>query len=141
MILTISNIEGAPEYPDEITILDVTGDRSRLEGVYRRQGEERVWKYRDYELSFNGEYLVDSFNIRSMISIMKESSGVSLETVASVSLSQDGTTLRIISGQTLTPFISWVCNYVIMVTIANLNHIYFRLPSNHRNHLVRISFQ
>ena len=110
MILTISAVEGATEYPDEITILDKTGDRSSLAGVYRRQGKNRVWKYGDFELSFNGEYLVDSFNIRSMISIMKESSGVSLETVASVLMSQDGTTLGVTSGQTLTPFISWVCN-------------------------------
>ena len=110
MILTISTVEGAPEYPENITIKDKTGENSDLAGVYRRQGEDRVWKYGDFELSFNGEYLVNSFNIRSMISIMKESSGVSLETVASVLLSQDGTTLRIISGQTLTPFISWVCN-------------------------------
>ena len=109
MIYTLT-VEGAPEYPDYITIEDKTAKNSGLVGVYRRQGEERVWKYRDYELSFNGEYLVDSFNIRSMISIMKESSGVSLETVASVLLSQDGITLGIISGQTLTPFISWVCN-------------------------------
>ena len=59
---------------------DLTGDRANLAGVYRRQGEDRVWKYGDFELSFNGEYLVNSFNIRSMISIMKESSGASQET-------------------------------------------------------------
>ena len=81
MILTISTVEGAPpEYPENITIKDKTGENSDLAGVYRRQGEDRVWKYGDFELSFNGEYLVNSFNIRSMISIMKESSGASQET-------------------------------------------------------------
>ena len=88
MIYTLT-VEGAPEYPDYITIEDKTAKNSGLVGVYRRQGEERVWKYRDYELSFNGEYLVDSFNIRSMISIMKESSGVSLETVEAANVKFD----------------------------------------------------
>ena len=53
---------------------------------------------------------VNSFNIRSMISIMKGSSGVSLETMVSVILSQVGTTLGLISDQTLTDFISLVAN-------------------------------
>ena len=108
MILTISTVEGATEYPDEITIKDKTGDRSSLAGVYRRQGEDRLWKYRDFQLSFNGEYSVNTFYIKSIISILKEISGASLETMASVLLLQDGTTLRIISGLTQTPFISLV---------------------------------
>ena len=82
LILTISTVEGAPEYPENINIKDKTGENSDLAGVYRRQGEDRVWKYGDFELSFNGEYLVNSFNIRSMISTMKESSGASQETNA-----------------------------------------------------------
>ena len=45
-----------------------------------------------------------------MISIMKGSSGVSLETMVSVILSQVGTTLGLISDQTLTDFISLVAN-------------------------------
>ena len=119
MILTISTIEGAPEYPENITIKDKTGEIYNLAGVYRRQGEDRVWKYGDFELSFNGEYLVNSFNIRSMISIMKESSGASQETKASVLMSRVGNMLRIISGLTRTLFISLV---VIMMNIAD-NHI------------------
>ena len=103
MILTISTVEGAPpEYPENITIKDKTGENSDLAGVYRRQGEDRVWNYRDLELSLNGEYLENSFDIRSMISIMKESSGASQETKASVLMSMVGNMLRIISGRTLT---------------------------------------
>ena len=108
MILTISTVEGAPEYPENINIKDKTGENSDLAGVYRRQGEDRVWKYGDFELSFNGEYLINSFDTRSMICIMKESSGVSLETKAA-SPWQAGTMLRIISGLTLTLFILSVC--------------------------------
>merc|ERR1719471_740543 len=52
-LLTVT--EGAPEYPEIITIKDKTGENSDLAGVYRRQGENRVWKYGDFELSFNGE--------------------------------------------------------------------------------------
>merc|ERR1712113_110624 len=52
-LLTVT--EGAPEYPENITIKDKTGENSDLEGVYRRQGGDRVWKYGDFELSFNGE--------------------------------------------------------------------------------------
>ena len=109
MILTISTVEGAPEYPENITIKDKTGENSDLAGVYRRQGEDRVWKYGDFELSFNGEYLVNSFNIRSMISIMKESSGASQETMAASMWWQVGSMLRIVSGLTRTLFISLVC--------------------------------
>ena len=56
LILTISTtVEGAPpEYPEIITIKDETGENSDLAGVYRRQGTGRVWKYGDFELSFNG---------------------------------------------------------------------------------------
>ena len=52
----ISTVEGAPEYPENLIVMDLTGDRANLAGVYRRQGDSRVWKYGDYELSFNGEY-------------------------------------------------------------------------------------
>ena len=111
MILTISTVEGAPpEYPENITIKDKTGENSDLAGVYRRQGEDRVWKYGDFELSFNGEYLVNSFNIRSMISTMKESSGASQKKKAISMWWQVGTMLRIVSGLTLTLFISLVCH-------------------------------
>ena len=57
MLLTISTVEGAPpEYPENITIKDKTGENSDLAGVYKRQGEDRVWKYDDFELSFIGEW-------------------------------------------------------------------------------------
>ena len=109
-MLTISTLEGAPpKYPEDITIEDKTGQNPDLAGVYRRQGEYRVWKYGDFELSFNGEYLVNSFNIRSMISIMKESSGASQETMARVLMSRAGNMLRIMSGLTQIFFISSVC--------------------------------
>ena len=54
MLLTISTVEGAPEYPEIINIKDKTGENSDLAGVYSRQGENRVWKYRDFEFSFKG---------------------------------------------------------------------------------------
>ena len=107
-ILTIFTEEGGPGYPESISLVDDTGGRPELAGVYRRQGEDRLWKYRDFQLSFNGEYSVNTFYIKSIISILKEISGASLETMASVLLLQDGTTLRIISGLTQTPFISSV---------------------------------
>ena len=107
--MTISTVEGAPEYPENITIKDKTGENSDLAGVYRRQGEDRVWKYGDFELSFNGEYLVNSFNIRSMISFMKEGSGASLHFTKAVSMWQVGSMRRSISGLTRTPFILLVC--------------------------------
>ena len=50
----ISTLEGRPEHPENITVEDETGDRAHLAGVYIRQGDSRVWKYGDYELSFNG---------------------------------------------------------------------------------------
>ena len=55
--IDISILEGAPPgYPENLIVKDQTGDRANLAGVYRRQGDSRVWKYGDYELSFNGEY-------------------------------------------------------------------------------------
>ena len=77
LILTISTVEGAPEYPENIYIVDKTGETGRLAGVYRRKeswGKDRVWKNSEYDellLSDKCEYLVNSFNIISMISIMK----------------------------------------------------------------------
>ena len=52
----ISTVEGVPEYPENLIVKDLTGDRANLAGVYRRQGDSRVWKYGDLELSFNGKY-------------------------------------------------------------------------------------
>ena len=52
----ISTVEGPTEYPERITVKDITGDRANLAGVYRRQGDSRVWKYGDFKLSFNGKY-------------------------------------------------------------------------------------
>ena len=52
----ISTVEGAPGYPENLTVKDKTGDRANLAGVYRRQGDSRVWKYGDYKLSFNGKH-------------------------------------------------------------------------------------
>ena len=54
--IDISTVEGAPGYPEKLIVKDKTGDRANLAGVYRRQGDSRVWKYGDYELSFNGKY-------------------------------------------------------------------------------------
>ena len=59
--MTIFNVEGRPEYPENITIKDKTGEYSDLAGVYRRQGKDRVWKNGDFELSFNGEYFSKYF--------------------------------------------------------------------------------
>lgn len=44
-----------PQYPDTLNVKNKTGDRANLAGVYRRQGDSRVWKYGDWELSFNGK--------------------------------------------------------------------------------------
>ena len=52
----ISTVEGHPGYPENLNVTDLTGDRVNLAGVYRRQGDSRVWKYGDLELSFNGKY-------------------------------------------------------------------------------------
>ena len=52
----ISTVEGAPGYPESLTVKDKTGDRANFAGVYRRQGDSRVWKYGDNELSFNGKH-------------------------------------------------------------------------------------
>ena len=55
--IDISILEGAPPgYPENLIVKDQTGDRANLAGVYRRQGDSRVWKYGDFELSFNGKY-------------------------------------------------------------------------------------
>jgi len=48
--------EGRPEYPESLTIKDETGDSPQLEGVYRRQGDSLMWKYVDYEISYNGKF-------------------------------------------------------------------------------------
>ena len=56
IILIISTVEGRPEYPESLTIKDETGDSPHLEGVYRRQGDSLVWRYGDYEISYNGKY-------------------------------------------------------------------------------------
>ena len=57
MILTILTVEEPPPaYPDNIIVHDKTGENSDLVGVYRRLGEDRIWKYQDFELSFDGEY-------------------------------------------------------------------------------------
>ena len=56
----MSTVEGPPQppYPTTINVKDLTGDgdRANLAGVYRRQGDSRVWKYGDLKLSFNGKY-------------------------------------------------------------------------------------
>ena len=52
MILTILTVEEPPPaYPDNIVVNDKTGENSDLVGVYRRLGEDRIWKYQDFELS------------------------------------------------------------------------------------------
>ena len=60
IILTISTVEGRPEYPESLTIKDKTGDSPQLEGVYRRQGDSLVWRYGDYEISYNGKYFIST---------------------------------------------------------------------------------
>ena len=56
-ILTIFSIEGPPPpYPELVNIKDETGENSERAGVYRRQGDSRVWRYGDFELSFDGKY-------------------------------------------------------------------------------------
>ena len=55
-ILTIFSVEGPPADPELVNILDETGQNSVLAGGYRRQGDSRVWRYGDFELSFNGRY-------------------------------------------------------------------------------------
>ena len=57
----ISTVEGAPGYPENLIVTEYSEnlivDGANLAGVYRRQGDSRVWKYGDFELSFNGKYL------------------------------------------------------------------------------------
>ena len=67
IILIISTVEGRPEYPESLTIKDETGDSPQLEGVYRRQGDSLVWKYRDYEISYNGKYYVSTVQYMNVI--------------------------------------------------------------------------
>ena len=56
-ILTIFSVEGPPPpYPELVNIKDETGENSERAGVYRRQGDSRVWRYGDFELSFDGKY-------------------------------------------------------------------------------------
>ena len=55
-IVITSTVEGAPGYPENLTVKDQTADRANLAGVYRKQGDSRVWKYEDFQLSFNGKY-------------------------------------------------------------------------------------
>ena len=52
----ISPVEGAPGYPENLIVKDQTGDRANLAGGYKREGDSRVWKYEDFEISFNGKY-------------------------------------------------------------------------------------
>ena len=55
--IIISAVEGPPPgYPENLTVQDQTGDRANLAGVYMRQGDSPVWKYGDFQLSFNGKY-------------------------------------------------------------------------------------
>ena len=54
--IDISTVEGAPGYPENLIVKDLTGDKVNLAGVYRGQGDSRVWKYGDYELSIDGKY-------------------------------------------------------------------------------------
>ena len=62
-ILTIFSVEGPPPpYPELVNIKDETGENSERAGVYRRQGDSRVWRYGDFELSFDG-----NFDIEKMI--------------------------------------------------------------------------
>ena len=67
IILIISTIEGRPEYPESLTIKDETGDSPQLEGVYRRQGDSLVWKYGDYEISYDGKYYLLTVQFMNII--------------------------------------------------------------------------
>ena len=67
IISTISTVEGRPEYPESLTIKDETGDSPQLEGVYRRQGDSLVWKYGDYEISYDGKYYLLTVQFMNII--------------------------------------------------------------------------
>ena len=55
--IDITTTEGAPPgYPENLIVKDKTGYRANLTGVYRRHGDSRVWKYGDFEFSFNGDF-------------------------------------------------------------------------------------
>ena len=56
LTLTISTVEGLPEYPESLTIKDETGTFSELAGDYERQGDSHVWKYGEFEFAFIGKY-------------------------------------------------------------------------------------
>jgi len=43
-----------PEYPDSLTIRDLSGKRMELVAEYQRIGNSLVWKYGDYEIARNG---------------------------------------------------------------------------------------
>ena len=60
-LIIIQLLEGAQGYPEKLTVKDQTGERANLAGVYMRQEDipafaPPVWKYGDFELSFNGKY-------------------------------------------------------------------------------------
>ena len=56
-ILTIFSVEGPPPpYPELVNIKDETGENNDFAGGYRRQGDSRVWRYGDFELSFDGNF-------------------------------------------------------------------------------------
>ena len=56
-ILIIFSVEKPPPpYPELVNILDETGQKSELTGGYERQGDSRVWRRGDFELSFDGKY-------------------------------------------------------------------------------------
>ena len=57
LTLTISTVEGLPEYPEFVTIKDETGNYSELAEVYERQGDSRVWKYGEFEFKYTGKYI------------------------------------------------------------------------------------
>ena len=48
-------LEGAPDYPEKVSVRDGTGDHGELAGVYQRQRNTFIWKYRDYQLYFDGK--------------------------------------------------------------------------------------
>merc|ERR1711936_1096103 len=51
----LSVTEGAPDYPEKVSVRDGTGDHGELAGVYQRQRNTFIWKYRDYQLYFDGD--------------------------------------------------------------------------------------
>ena len=51
----IFTVEGLPDYPENMTVIDQTGDSAYLEGVYRGY---KIWRYGDWRLFFNGKYFL-----------------------------------------------------------------------------------